>query len=468
MSLSSRDQLPLPTRPMTGDPVMGLQVSPDPDALVRRELGQLFTVEQALHHGPLASVYVAREAKSGGMVALKTIVRLPSLEPESAGRFRRQAAGAARLDHPHIVPVRRYGVSPSFLWYSMHYCPAGPVRTVPPMAVSECIRVVQQIASALDYAHGRGTVHADLRPANVLLDVSGLIRLSDFGILRALGGVAALETVQFPPGALDYLAPEQLVKNGVPGPAADQYALGVLAYEYLAGLPVFGATSAEDLAARRRAGPPPDLTALRPDVPSRLAEAVRRALSDAPGDRFARVAEFAWALTSPAVPVVLLPEEATSDDDDGPLPELRPRGRRWWIMGVVSALFLVAAGSLWFAFSTSRLPTESAVVRPVPVAPPAQPSRDVERAPPAVADPPAAPPPLPPAQVVVSSMPWAELYVDGRLVGNTPVVDLRLPSGQHRLRLERAGFRSHEEVVNLAPGQRLRITGIVLQQDTAP
>ncbi|MGE5803903.1 MAG: serine/threonine-protein kinase [Gemmatimonadota bacterium] len=452
---------------MTGDPVMGLPVSPDPDALVRRELGQLFTVERALHHGPLASVYVARETKSGAMVALKTIVRLPSLEPESEGRFRRQAAGAARLDHPHIIPVRRYGVSPSFLWYSMHYCPAGAVRTVPPMAVIDCISAVQQIASALDYAHGRGTVHADLRPANVLLDASGLIRLSDFGILHALGGVAALETVQFPPGALDYLAPEQLVKNGVPGPAADQYALGVLAYEYLAGLPLFGATSAEDLAERRRAGPPPDLTALRPDVPSRLAEAVRRALSDAPGDRFASVAEFVGALTSPAVPVVLLPEEATSDDDDGPLPVLRPRGRPWWIMGVASAVLLVAAGSLWFA-STSRSPTESAVVSPVPVAPPEQPSLNVERPPPAAADPSAAPRPLPPAQVVVSSMPWAELYVDGRLVGNTPVVDLRLPAGQHRLRLERVGFRPHEQVVNLAPGQRLRITGIVLQQETAP
>ena len=65
-------------------------------------------------------------------------------------------------------------------------------------------------------------------------------------------------------------------------------------------------------------------------------------------------------------------------------------------------------------------------------------------------------------------MPWAELYVDGRLVGNTPVVDLRLPAGQHRLRLERVGFRPHEEVVNLAPGQTLRITGIVLQPEPAP
>ena len=461
------------------------RLHPDPDAAVERELGHLFAVLRALYHGPFASVYLARDVESKATVALKTIVRLRFPAPGNAARFRRQAVAAARLEHPNIVSVHRHGVSPSFLWYSMDYCPGGALSTAQPMAVIECIRAVQHIANALDFAHRSGTVHADLRPFNVLLDESGLIRVSDFGILRALGGVAALET-QCPPGALDHIAPEQLVKNGVPGPAADQYALGVLAYEYLAGLPVFGATSAEDLIARRRAGPPPDVTALRPDVPSRLAGAVRRALSDAPGDRFASVAEFAAVLTGPVVPVVLWPEAATSDDDDAsddedaPLPVPRPRRRRWWILGVASALlFLVAAGSLWFAFSTSPLPTESALVSPVPVAPPGPPSLnverapDVERAPPAAADPPAARPPAarrpsPPAQVVVSSMPWAELYVDGRLVGNTPVVDLRLPAGQHRLRLERVGFRPHEEVVNLAPGQTLRRTGIVLQQETAP
>jgi len=439
---------------------------PDPDAAVERELGHSFAVLRALYHGRFASVYLARDVESKATVALKTIVRHRFRQPGTAPRFRRQADAAARLDHPHIVSVHRHGVSPSFLWYSMDYCPGGAPSTVQPMAVSECISAVQHIANALDYAHRSGTVHADLRPSNVLLDDSGLIRISDFGILRALGGVAALETVQYPPGALDYIAPEQLVKDGVPGPAADQYALAVLAFEYLAGLPVFGATSAEDLAARRRTAPPLDVTALRPDVPAPLAGAVRRALSDAPGDRFASVAEFAAALTAPAGPDVLWPVEATSDDDDAPIPVLPPRGRHWWIMGVASALFLVAAGSLWFALSTSRLPTESAVVSPVPVAPPEPPSLDVERAPTAAAHPPAAPPKLPPARVVVSSMPWAELYVDGRLVGNTPVTDLRLPAGQHRLRLERAGFRPHEEVVNLAPGQTLRITRVVLQQDT--
>jgi len=462
------------------------QLHPDPDAAVQRELGHVFTELQPLCHGRLASVYLARDVKSRARVALKTILRVRFLAPGNAARFRRQAVAAARLDHPHIVSVHRHGVSPSFLWYSMDYCSGGAVGTGQPLTVIECIRAVQHIASALDFAHRGGTVHADLRPLNVLLDESGAIRVSDFGILRALGGVAALETVQCPPGALDYIAPEQLVKDGMAGPPADQYALGALAYEYLAGRPVFGATSAEDLAARRRAGPPPDLTALRPDVPSRLAEAVRRALSDAPGDRFASVAELAAAVTGPAVPIVLWPEEATPDEDadDDLLPPPfvpRPRRRLWRIMGVAFALLVVAAGSLWFALSTASPPlSDGGVVSPVPVSTPEPPSLDVERAPPTavdpVADPPVqrpadprtAPPPWPPARVVVSSVPWAELYVDGRLVGNTPVVDLRLPAGQHRLRLQRVGFRPHEEVVNLAPGQTLRVTAIVLQQETAP
>ena len=453
---------------------------PDPDAAVERELGHSFAVLRALYHGRFASVYLARDVESKATVALKTIVRHRFRQPGTAPRFRRQADAAARLDHPHIVSVHRHGVSPSFLWYSMDYCPGDARSTVQPMAVSECISAVQHIANALDYAHRSGTVHADLRPSNVLRDESGLIRISDFGILRALGGVAALETVQYPPGALDYIAPEQLVKDGVAGPAADQYALAVMAFEYLAGLPVFGATSAEDLAARRRTAPPLDVTALRPDVPAPLAGAVRRALSDAPGDRFASVAEFAAALTAPAGPVVLWPAEATSDDDDAPSdddaqrPAVRPRGRLWWIMGVASALFLVAAASLWFAFSTkSPLPTGRPVIGPVPAAPPEQPSIDVTRAPAArapaaAAGRPPAPRPVPSAQVVVSSVPWAELYVDGRLVGNTPVVGLRLPPGRHRLRLVQLGFRPHEEVVNLAPGQTLKLTRIVLQQETAP
>jgi len=470
------------------------KLHPDPDAAVQRELGHLFADLSPLYHGRLASVYLARDVKSKATVALKTILRLRFLAPGNASRFRRQTVAAARLDHPHIVSVHRHGVSPSFLWYSMDYCPGGPLSTAQPMTVIECVNAVQHIASALEYAHRSGAVHADLRPFNVLLDASGGIRVSDFGILRSLGGVAALETKECAPGALDYIAPEQLVKDGVVGPAADQYALGVLAYEYLAGRPVFGATSAEDLVARRRAGPPPDLKALRPDVPSRLAAALLRALSEAAADRFMSVAEFAAAVTSPPARVVLWPEEATPDDDltddedapddAAPSPVLRPRGKLWQIVGVVAAVLVLAVGgTLWFASSAAtRSPTESAVVRPAPVTRPEPRLLDVEPAPPATAerpaDPPTAPPatprplppapPAPPARVVVSSVPWAELYVDGRLVGNTPVADLRLQAGRHRLRLQRAGFRPYEEVVNLAPGQSLRLVGVVLQQETAP
>ena len=166
------------------------QLHPDPDAAVQRELGHLFADIKPLYHGRLASVYLARDLKSRATVALKTILRLRFLAPGNASRFRRQTVAAARLDHPHIVSVHRHGVSPSFLWYSMDYCAGGPLSTAQPMAIIECIKALQQIASALEYAHRSGTVHADLRPFNVLLDESGGIRVSDFGILRSLGGVA--------------------------------------------------------------------------------------------------------------------------------------------------------------------------------------------------------------------------------------------------------------------------------------
>src|SRR5262245_15864932 len=102
------------------------QLHPDPDAAVQRELGHLFADLRPLYHGRLASVYLARDVKSRATVALKTILRLRFLAPGNASRFRRQTVAAARLDHPNIVSVHRHGVSPSFLWYSMDYCPGGP------------------------------------------------------------------------------------------------------------------------------------------------------------------------------------------------------------------------------------------------------------------------------------------------------------------------------------------------------
>lgn len=445
----------------------------DPDAAVRREFGRQFAVDRLLHRGPLSAVYLARDAETGKLVALKTIPRLPFLDAGSAERFHRQAVLAARLDYPHVVPVRRHGASPSFLWYSMDYCPGGSLRPdgAAPMSVPECVRAVQQIASALDYAHRRRITHGDLRPGNVLLDESGWARVADFGMLRALGGLGALEAVEWPPGALDYVAPEQLVRGRAIGPACDQYALAVLTYECLAGKPPFGATSVEDLAARRRAAPPPDLSAVRRDVPPHLADAVRRAMSGRPAERYASVLDFCAVLSGPDAPRVLWPDAGEPDDDEAPPPVPRHRRRHRWLAGAAAALLVFGAGIAWLVLTTPPPPPAAAGPEPAPYQPPApempraaepEPSRSAAGA--VAPDRPAVRPAPAPGRLVVSSMPWAELSVDGRPVGNTPVVDLPVPAGEHRLRLTRDGFEPHEQVVVVATGETLRLTGIVLRE----
>ncbi|HEX9611574.1 MAG TPA: PEGA domain-containing protein, partial [Gemmatimonadales bacterium] len=222
--------------------------------------------------------------------------------------------------------------------------------------------------------------------------------------------------------------------------------------------------------ARHHAGPPPDLSAARRDVPPNVAGAVRRAMSDAPGQRFANVAEFSAALIGPSRPRVLWPAAGTPEDDEAPHHAPVHRSRRRLLLVVALAVLAVAAGGVWLVWSTgspSPAAEEDEMVSSSRMELTEPPPLDVVAAPgPAAAEVRAAPPPA--ARVVVNSMPWAELYMDGRLVGNTPVVDLRLSAGQHRLRLVRPGFKPHEQVVYVAPGQTLRITGIVLQPEIAP
>ncbi len=453
---------------MTADaPVHG-----DADVAVRRELGRQFAVERLLHRGPLEAVYLARDAATRAALALTVIPRPPLPDRSSAQRFRRQSVLAARLDHPHILRVRGYGESPSFLWYSTDRYTGGPLQTGgAPMAVHECLRTVQQIASALDYACERGITHGDLRPANVLLDAQGWGRVAGFGTFCALGGVSALAALQWPPGVLDYLAPEQLVSGGPVGPAADQYALAVLTYECLAGKLPFDGAPIEDLMAGGRRTEAPDIRVVRPDVPPPVAAAVRRAMSDSPTQRFPGVRDFAAALVGSPAPRVLLPDEGDPDDDDALPPN--PRRRRPWIVWVVSAALVVAAGVPWLA-PTTPFPAQGAAKQdpaPLPPSPPA-PAADlrsipsvVPAEPPAPAQPEARPAPAPPpGNLVVNAMPWAELWVDGRSVGNTPIVSLRVSAGEHRLRLVRDGFEPYEQVVSVAPGETLRVTGIVLQE----
>jgi serine/threonine-protein kinase len=267
-----------------------------------------YLIEGELGRGGMATVYLAHDPKHQRRVALKV------LRPEisgalGGGRFAREIAIAARLSHPHILPLFDSGTlelagAPAVLYYTMP-CVTGRslrdrLRQVPQLPVSEAIGIARQVAAALDYAHREGVVHRDIKPENILLAEGGAL-VADFGIARALdaaGGTRLTET-GLALGTPAYMSPEQSSASTRLDGRADIYALGCVLYEMLAGEPPFTGSTAQAILARHGMDPVPSLRSVRPDVGAGVSRAVRRALAKVPADRFPTARAFAEALAVP-------------------------------------------------------------------------------------------------------------------------------------------------------------------------
>ncbi len=245
-----------------------------------------YHLDALLGEGQMGVVFRARREPDGEVVALKI------LRDELAGdelyrrRFEREARIASEVAHDHIVPVVDFGEASGRLYIAALYVPGSPLSQrieAPPISVSDALRIVSQLAGALEAIHSRGLVHRDVKPANVIVDESGGAALTDFGLAR---GVA--DTVLTKPGAvvgtIEYLAPE-LIRGQPASPASDLYALGCLFYECLAGVPPFpGRALVETLLAHVREEPPP-LSELRADAPEALCWTALKALEKEPAHR---------------------------------------------------------------------------------------------------------------------------------------------------------------------------------------
>src|SRR5438132_1669686 len=243
----------------------------------RDDLRGLFELETLHRRGPASLVWLARDLEFDQPVALKLMPRTPGAGAEVEEAFHRAAALVAALDHPHVVPWYSAGATDRFFWCSMEYVEgrslAELLRSSQPMAPSMCLRIVGQVANALDAAHRLGVVHAGLTPANVLIDAAGDARVTDFWVpwvLEQLGTFAADTDMT---RKLAYRAPEQIAER-LAGPEADQYALAALMQACLSG----------KLARETGSG-----------VPPRVTRALERAMSPVPGDRLASVGEFVAA-----------------------------------------------------------------------------------------------------------------------------------------------------------------------------
>jgi serine/threonine protein kinase len=266
---------------------------------VGQQLGN-YTILRLLGSGGFADVYQARHIHLGTFAAIKILHS--RLRSSDSDLFRKEARTLAQLQHPHIIRVLDFGIEDDTPFLVMEYAASGSVRqhtpSGRPLSFATIISYVTQIANALQYAHDRGLIHRDVKPENIFLNSQGELLLGDFGLSIASLSYTTLE--QQPRsvgGTITYMAPEQL--RGEPRRASDQYALGIVTYEWLTGRVPFRGTVTEVLA-QQLSAPPPSLRQLAPQVTPDIEQVVLRALAKKPEQRFTTVRAFADAFVRAA------------------------------------------------------------------------------------------------------------------------------------------------------------------------
>ena len=261
-----------------------------------------YRIERTLGRGGMATVFLAEDLKHHRRVALKV------LDPEVGAaigpeRFLREIETVARLTHPHILPLFDSGAADGLLFYAMPYVEGESLRDrltrERQLPVDDALRIAREVADALDYAHRREVVHRDIKPENILLEEQHAM-VADFGVARAIAaaGGEKLTTPGLVIGTPAYMSPEQVGGSSSLDGRSDEYSLGCVLYEMLAGQPPFTGPTAESLAHQHLNLAPRPITELRPAAPPAVDRALIRALAKTPADRFRTAAEFAAALAA--------------------------------------------------------------------------------------------------------------------------------------------------------------------------
>lgn len=324
-----------------------------PDLLrdqLQTALGTAFTLERELSGGGMSHVFVARDTAFDRAVVVK-VLPPDAAAALSSDRFKREIALAAKLQHPHIVPLLGAGETAEGLpYYTMPFVEGESLRQKlareGELAVPETVGILREVARALAYAHDRGIVHRDVKPDNVMIS-GGAALVTDFGVAKALsasstaGGGTALTQMGVAIGTPSYMAPEQAAADPTVDHRADLYAFGCMAYEMLAGSPPFAGRPAQAVLAAHVTEMPEAVQRRRPNVPPALAALVMQCLEKRPADRphdagsVLRALE-GVALTPSTTASVAMPAQARH----GPEPRTRPRLVRavpWLLAGTLAA-----------------------------------------------------------------------------------------------------------------------------------
>jgi hypothetical protein len=361
---------------------------------LQQTLGAAYRLERELGGGGMSRVFLAVETALGRNVVVKVL--LPELAAGvSIDRFRREIQLAAQLQHPHIVPLLAAGESAGLPYFTMPFVVGESLRARlfrdHELPVPEAIRLLRDVASALDYAHAQGVVHRDIKPDNVLLTHRVAV-VTDFGVAKALSVSAAgggqghapgLTTMGVALGTPTYMAPEQASADPAMDHRVDVYAFGVMAYEMLAGQPPFTGRTPQALLGAHLVALPEAVTNRRPGLPPGLASLIMRCLEKHPADRPQTAGDLIAALD------VLTTPSGGTVPVQAPTVALRARrGARGRAMArrllpIAAGIVALAAMGLWIWSSRAGRSQPAEPSSTATVSPPAPPAVG----PPAVAEP---------------------------------------------------------------------------------
>ena len=491
---------------VTGGGTMGASGGTDGlQARLQRLVEGKYKIERMLGKGGMGAVFLAHDLTLEREVAIKVLPPDISMDEHIVKRFQQEAKTSAKLDHTNIIPIYRVESEGGLNYFVMKYVPGTSLEDVldekQQLTIDYIQRVLWEAACALGHAHQRGVVHRDVKPANIMFDHDGRVMLTDFGISKALQAASGFTGTGMIIGTPHYMAPEQ-AKGGAVDGRADQYSLGVVAYRMVTGELPYTGDSVHTILYKHIFEEVPRMSGKRAGTPEFLSVAIARALSKEPDQRYATMEEFATGVW-PEQPVAAPTKGATTGANTSrrrPPPRIAspdtptemttapttpiPRAgmkfgaekkKRSSVGLVVGAVVLAAAGVGGYLALGNKseappqatqppapppvvpisLDTVSVATQPAP--PPPRRTPDTRRAPPA------APPPAAAAQgfVSINSNPPGNLFIDGRDLGPVPVIEQPLSVGRHTIRVERPGFKTKTEVIDVPANNTVRRTYVL-------